>query len=132
MGTINEFINNEAIGHATKTPQEGDDKQRMMTEEDRASPGQFVPIRDNTQSRSDRQLNDNYMRSSVGKIDSIPGNKQGEEVANPPDASSMGYSDAHLLNSVNQNNPNQIPSRQQVGQSHTSRSSVAEVRISSE
>ena len=75
-----------------------------MTEEDRASPGGgFTTIRDNTQSRSDRQLNDNYMRSSVGKIDSIPGNKQGEEVAHgayPPDASSMGYSDAHELNSV--------------------------------
>jgi hypothetical protein len=70
-----------------------------MTEEDRASPGGFA-VRDNTQSRSDRQLNDNYMRSSVGKIDSIPGNKQGEEVAHPPDGSSMGYSDAHLLNSV--------------------------------
>lgn len=105
VGQINEFINNEAIGvHKQPTPQEGEDKQRLMTEEDRASPG-FAPIRENAQSRSDRQLNDNFMRSSVGKNDSIPGNKQGEEVANNPEASSMGYSDAHVLNSVNQNNP---------------------------
>jgi len=55
VGTINEFINNEAIGvHKQSTPQEGDDKQRLMTEEDRASVGGFAPIRDNTQSRSDR------------------------------------------------------------------------------
>jgi len=55
------------------------------------------------------EMQGDYLRSSGGKIDSIPGNKQGEEItgeehktgthAYGADASSMEYSDAHMINS---------------------------------